>query len=141
MDEAFDEVLLRERLVAELGSGFAALALALATVGLAGVVAYGVSRRVREIGVRMALGANPSAVVRLVLRDALAMVVVGVVVASPLALVVGRAMGALLYGIAPGDPLTLAGAALLLLGAGAGAAALPAWRAARVHPATSLRAD
>jgi ABC-type lipoprotein release transport system permease subunit len=141
MDEAFDEVLLRERLVADLGAAFAALALALAAVGLAGVVAYGVSRRVREIGVRMALGARGGDVVRLVLRDAMTMVALGIVVASPLALVAGRAMGALLYGVAPGDPRALGGAALVLLGAGAAAAAYPAWRAARVHPATSLRAD
>ncbi|AHG89576.1 permease [Gemmatirosa kalamazoonensis] len=141
MDEAFDEVLLRERLVATLGAGFALLALTLAMVGLAGVVAYGVARRVREIGVRMALGARRPRIVWLVLRESLAMVGAGVVVASPLALVLGRAMGALLYGVAPTDPRVLVGSALALLAAGAAAAALPAWRASLVHLATSLRSD
>jgi len=141
MDEAFDEVLLRERLVAGLGAGVAGLALGLAMVGLAGVVGYGVARRVREIGVRMALGARRAGIVWLVLRESLAMVGLGVLVASPLALAVGRAMGALLYGVAPTDPRVLVGAAAALLLSGAAAAAFPAWRAARVHPASSLRAE
>ena len=111
MDEAFDEALLRERLVASLGAGFAALALALATVGLAGVVGYGVARRVREIGVRMALGAHRTGIVWLVLRESLSMVALGVALAAPLALVVGRAMGALLFGVAPADLRVLLGAA------------------------------
>src|SRR5207244_3693117 len=104
MDEAYDEVFLRERLVAALASICASLALALAMVGLAGLVGFSVARRTREIGVRMALGAQRTAVVWLVLRGALAVAAVGVVIGGPLALGAGRALRSLLYGIAPASP-------------------------------------
>jgi putative ABC transport system permease protein len=141
MEDAYDEVLLRERLAAGLATACAALALGLAMVGLAGLVGYSVAQRTREIGVRMALGAHRSNVVWLVLRGALTMVAIGVIIGAPLALSAGRALGSLLYGISATNVLLLVSAATALLGVGAAASAVPAWRASRVDPATSLRAD
>jgi ABC-type antimicrobial peptide transport system permease subunit len=141
VNDAYDLVILRERLAAGLASTCAALALALAMVGLAGLVGFSVARRTREIGVRMALGARRSSVVWLVLRGALVMVTIGVALGAPLALGAGRALSSLLYGIAAANVLLLGGAAVALLAVGAAASAVPAWRAARVDPVTALRAD
>jgi predicted permease len=141
MDDAFDEVLLRERLAAALASTCAMLALVLAMVGLGGLVGFSVARRTREIGVRMALGARRVSVVWLVLRGALAMAMVGVLIGGPLALGAGRALESLLYGIAPTSLLLLGGAASALVGVAMLASAAPAWRAARVDPVVALRSD
>jgi ABC-type lipoprotein release transport system permease subunit len=141
MEAAFDETILRERLAAAMAWASAALAVGLAMVGLAGLVGFSVSRRTREIGVRMALGARRASVVWLVLRGALTLVLIGVAIGTPLALGAGRALSVLLYGIAPTNVLLLAGAALALMSAGACASAIPAWRASRVDPVTSLRSD
>jgi predicted permease len=141
MEEAYDETILRERLAAALGATCAALALGLAMVGLCGVVGFAVVRRTREIGVRMALGAKRSGVVWLVLRSASILVGVGVISGAPLALGAGRALGALLFGIGPMNPVVFVGAAAALFVVGLIASAAPAWRASRVDPVTSLRAD
>jgi predicted permease len=141
MDEAFDEVLLRERLAAALASICAALSLALAMVGLSGLIAFSVSRRTREIGVRMALGARRSEVIWIVLRGTLVMAVLGVLLGGPLALAAGHALGALLYGIAPANFSLMLGAVVLLLVVSVVASAAPAWRAARVDPSIALRAE
>jgi len=120
-------------------SVFAALALLLTLVGLYGVLAYAVSRRRREIGIRMALGAQRGNVLRLVLREGLLLAVGGIAAGLLGALAVVRVMGTLLYGIRPTDPVTF-GAITLLLGAVALLACwLPARRAARVHPMEALR--
>jgi putative ABC transport system permease protein len=141
MEEAFDEVLLRERLAAALATASGALALLLAMVGLGGVVGFSVTRRTSEIGVRMALGARRSTVVWLVLRGALAMTAAGVLIGGPLALGAGRALQSLLYGVAPTNVLLVAGSAMGLVGVALLASAAPAWRAARVDPVIALRAD
>ena len=141
MDDAFDEVLLRERLAAALASTCALLALVLAMVGLGGLVGFSVARRTREIGVRMALGAQRVSVVWLVLRGALTMAMAGVLIGGPLALGAGRALQSLLYGIAPTSLLLLGGAAAALVGVAMLASAAPAWRAARVDPVVALRSD
>jgi ABC-type lipoprotein release transport system permease subunit len=141
MEESYDETILRERIAAGLGATCAALALGLAMVGLSGVVGLAVTRRTREIGVRMALGARRSGVVWLVLRGALVMVGLGVAIGAPLALGAGRTLGALLYGIGAANPFVLAAAAGGLLIVGILASAMPAWRASRVDPVISLRAD
>jgi predicted permease len=141
MDEALDEVLLRERLAAALASLCAALAMGLAMVGLAGLVGYSVARRTREIGIRMALGARGSGVVWLVLRGALMLVAAGAAIGGPLALVASRALESLLFGIAATNPVVPFGAVVALVGVGAIAAAFPAWRASRVDPVTALRSD
>jgi len=141
MDEAFDEVLLRERLAAALASSCAALALVLAMIGLTGLVGFSVARRTREIGVRMALGARRSGVVWLVLRDALGMVATGIVIGIPLALGTGHALRSLLYGIAPTNVVLLGITTAGLVAVAVLASAAPAWRASRVDPVIALRAD
>jgi predicted permease len=141
MDEAFDEVLLRERLGAGLASACAALGLLLAMVGLAGLVGFSITRRTREIGVRMALGARRAGILWLVLRGALAMALVGVVIGGPLALGAGAALRSMLFGVTPTSFAVLGGAAAALVAVAAAASALPAWRAARVDPVIALRAD
>jgi predicted permease len=141
MDESFNETILRERLAAGLSAACAALALGLAMVGLSGVVGFAVTRRTREIGVRMALGAQRSSVVWLVLRGALALVGIGVVIGVPLALGTGRTLGALLFGIGSKNMFVLGAAAAGLAIVSVIASAMPAWRASRVDPVTSLRAE
>jgi putative ABC transport system permease protein len=118
---------------------FAGLALLLAAVGLYGLVSFGAAQRVREMGIRIALGARPDALVRLMLRRGLALAVIGVMAGLGVSWLLGQALAGLLFGIPPDDPLTLSGAALLLLATAALAAWIPARRVARVDPAASLR--
>ena len=120
---------------------FAGLALALAVLGVYGVVSYAVARRTREVGIRIAVGAQPSAVVRLLMREGLTLVVIGAAIGLVLGLVVSRLLQTLLFGVQPGDPLTFVGAPLLLLTVGAVASLLPARRASRVDPARVLKAE
>jgi predicted permease len=141
MDEAYDEVVLRERLAASLASTSALLALGLAMVGLSGLIGFAVVRRTREIGVRMALGARRSGIVWMVLRGALATVGFGVAIGGPLAVAGGHVLSSLLYGVGATDLATIVGAMLGLAMTGILASALPAWRASRVDPVISLRAD
>ena len=141
MEDAFDEVLLRERLAAALASTCAVLALVLAMVGLGGLVGFSVARRTREIGVRMALGAQRASVVWLVLRGAFAMALGGVLIGCPLALGAGHALRSLLYGIAPTSVVLFGSAAGALVAVAMLASAAPAWRAARVDPVVALRSD
>ena len=140
-----DAVLGRERLVASLSTLFGALALLLAIVGLYGLLAFNVARRTNEMGIRMALGAARVRVVALVMREALALVAAGVAIGVPAALVVGRLaaskVAGLLFGVTATDPLTMAGAVVLLATAAAAAAYLPASRAARVDPMAALRSE
>jgi predicted permease len=130
-----------ERALAWLTGGFSVLALALAAAGLYGVLAYTCARRTREVGIRMALGASRSDVIRMVLREALTPVASGIAggLAAGAALV--RLMESTLYGVKAADPWVIAGACALITAAGAAAAAIPAWRAARVDPMTALRVD
>jgi predicted permease len=128
-----------DRLVASLTSAFGAIALLLACLGLYGTISYGVTRRVPEIGVRMALGASRPGVLWLVLREALVMVVAGACLGVPLAYAAGRGLRSLLYGIPPGDPVSFAIASAGLLAVATVAAFLPAWRASRIDPMVALR--
>jgi ABC-type antimicrobial peptide transport system permease subunit len=118
---------------------FAALALLLALVGIYGVVAYMVTQRTREIGVRVALGAQRTDVIRLVLGGGLRLVGVGVAVGLAASLALTRLMESFLYGVKPTDALTFGGASLLLMGVAALAAWIPARRAAGVDPLIALR--
>ncbi|MFI5229759.1 MAG: ABC transporter permease [Gemmatimonadales bacterium] len=118
-----------------------AIALVLGAVGIYGVVSYAVSLRTREIAVRIALGADPAGIRRMISRQALSVAMVGVLGGVAGALLVTRALAALLVGVSPIDPPTLAIAALLLLGVALGASWLPARRAAGVDPAQTLRAE
>jgi putative ABC transport system permease protein len=119
---------------------FASLALALAAIGVHGVLSYDVARRVREIGIRMALGAERGAVLRLIVGRALALAAIGVAIGSAGAFALSRTLSTLLFGVTSYDPATFAAAAGLLTLVALAAAAVPAWRAARVDPAAALRA-
>jgi predicted permease len=139
LSEQVDQSLLQERLVATLSLFFGLLALVLACIGLYGVMSYDVARRTHEIGIRMALGANAAHVVRLVLRQTLLWVVLGVAIGLGAAMATTRWVKSLLFGLKPNDPLTIGLAALTLLAVAAIAAYLPARRAARVDPLVALR--
>jgi ABC-type antimicrobial peptide transport system permease subunit len=134
-----NESLAQDRLVAMLSGFFGALALLLAGLGLYGVTAYAVARRRAEIGIRMALGAAPGAVVRLVLSRVLLPVGLGVLAGASLSLWASTFVSTLLYGLQPRDPPTLAGAGVTLAAVGALSGWLPAWRASRIDPADVLR--
>ena len=122
-------------------TGFASLSLLLALLGVYGVLSYATAERTREIGVRMALGARPGDVVRMVLGGGARLAVVGLVVGAALFLAVGRVLRGLLYGVRPEDPLTLAAAVMLLAAAAGFACWIPARRASRVSPMVALRAE
>jgi predicted permease len=139
LETQLDESLSQERLVATLSSWFGAFALLLAAIGLYGVLAYNVTRRTNEIGLRMALGAQRGGVIWMVLREALLLVGMGVAVGVPLALVLARSVSSLLYGLKPTDALTISAAAIILLAVGAVASYLPARRASCVDPMEALR--
>ena len=131
--------LIFDRMVAFLATVFGALATLLAAVGLYGVMAYSVARRTREIGLRMALGASNRTIVWLVMREALLLFGAGAAIALPCAWGLTRLLRAQLYGIAPGDPLSLALATLALAAAAALSGYVPAFRAARIDPIGALK--
>ncbi|MFW6201631.1 MAG: ABC transporter permease [Gemmatimonadota bacterium] len=141
IEDAVADDLARPRFMLMLVGLFAVLAVILAVVGIYGVVAYVVSRRTREIGIRMAMGATTGRVLGLVLRQGVRPAAIGVVIGLGLALVGTRTLRGLLYGVEPHDPLTLTGVALLLLAATGAACLLPARRAARIPPAIALREE
>ena len=141
MTDVVDTSLATPRLTGSLLSIFAGLALLLAGVGVAGVLSYLVSRRRREIGIRMALGASRANVLALVIRRGVAYAGAGIVVGAVAALYLTRLMEGLLYGVAPRDPMTFAAVTLLLLGIAVAASAVPAIRASRVDPLEALRGD
>jgi putative ABC transport system permease protein len=129
------------RFAMQLVGGFALLALVLAAIGIYGVMAYLVSQRTREIGIRMALGARPASVVGLVVSYALALAVGGVLVGIVGAAVLTRLIAGMLFGVSPSDPLTFATIALTLIATALAATLTPARRAARVDPMVALRAE
>ncbi|HET8646098.1 MAG TPA: FtsX-like permease family protein, partial [Vicinamibacteria bacterium] len=120
---------------------FAGLALLLAGIGIHGVTAYAVARRTREIGVRMALGARAADVLRLVLRQALSLAVLGLLAGLAGALALRRLVAGMLFGVGPSDPLTLAGVAAAAVAVAVLASLAPARRAAHVDPAEALRCE
>jgi predicted permease len=131
----------RERLLLRLCIGFGALAILLAGVGLYGTLAYTVSRRTREIGVRIAFGAQRGTMLRMVVGDALRLAAVALVVGVPLSLAAGYPLRAFLFGVAATDPAALAGACLVLIGTTLLASYFPARRAAAVDPVVALRCE
>ena len=129
------------RFFATIAGGFAVMALVLAAIGIYGVMAYGVSQRTAEIGVRLAVGATGADVFRLIVGEGLRLAAVGIAFGVAGAFVVGRWLSTLLFGVTPTDPVTLAGAALLLVSIAAVASFVPAFRATRVDPIVALRVD
>jgi len=120
-------------------SVFGLLALVLASIGLYGILAYSVNQRKREIGLRMALGATQGSVLRLILKEGMALVLTGVLIGLAVALLVDRLLSSMLYGVSAGDPVSIAGAAVVLLAVALLACFLPARGASRVDPLVALR--
>ncbi len=141
MTEVVDASLATPRLTGSLFSIFAGLALLLAGVGVAGVLSYLVSRRRREIGIRMALGASRANVLGLVVRRGVAYAGAGIVAGALAALFLTRVLEGLLYGVAPRDPVTFAAVVAILFAIAAAASAIPAFRASRVDPLEALRSE
>jgi predicted permease len=139
LTDQVNATLTQERVVAMLSGFFGALALLLAGLGLYGVTSYAVSRRRTEIGIRMALGAAPGGVIRLVLARVTVLVGIGVIAGAGVSLWASKFVATLLYGLEPRDPVTLIAAAMVLGAVGAAAGWLPAYRASRIDPAEVLR--
>jgi predicted permease len=131
--------MVRERMMASLAGGFGVLALVLACVGLYGLLAYRVTQRTKEIGIRMAIGAQRAHVVAMILKGATRLVVFGIVIGLPAAWMASRWVESMLFGMTASDPAATAGAVLVLLAVAQLAAHVPAWRAARVDPLPALR--
>lgn len=141
MERRLESSLSRQRFTMQLLGLFSGVALTLAAIGVYGVVTVLVSQGTREIGVRMALGASPGAILGLVVRHGLALTAVGVGIGLLLALALGRVMRSLLFGVGSADPWTLGPVALLMGAVALIASAVPAWRATRIDPIDSLRAE
>ena len=141
MDQMLDGSIARERMSMLIFAVFAIVALALASIGLYGVVAHGVTERTHEIGVRMALGADARHVLGLVVRQGVTMALVGTAIGVAGALALSRWMQALLFGVTATDPVTFATVVAVLLAVATAACCIPAWRATRVDPTTALRAE
>jgi putative ABC transport system permease protein len=141
LEEHVDESLGHEHLMAMLSSLFAALAVMLACVGLYGVMAYTVARRTNEIGVRIALGASPVQILRMVTSESAVLIGVGVALGLPIALSAARVISGQLYGLRSTDTATIAGTIFLLAAAGAVASYIPARRATKVDPMMALRQE
>lgn len=139
MDEQLNQRLTTERMLSHLSIGFALLATLLALVGLYGVLAFLVARRTKEIGIRMALGAERGGVVRLVLAEVATLILVGIAAGVAVGLMSAKYVESQLFGVKAMDPMVFALSALLLLSAALAAGMIPAWRAARIDPILALR--
>jgi ABC-type antimicrobial peptide transport system permease subunit len=139
VESQLDETLLTDRLIAMLSAGFGLLATLLASVGLYGVMAFVVARRKKELGIRLALGAQPGLLIWLVMREVLVLLAIGLAIGVPAALGLGRYVASQLYGIEPQDPgialATVAGLSMVSAAAGL----IPAYRASRIDPILALR--
>jgi len=141
MNDVVNESLAQERLIAQLASFFSLFALLLACLGLYGLMSYSVTRRTSEIGIRMAVGARAADVIRLVMKETMRLVVIGVATGLSAALATTRLISSLLFGLTPNDPVTIAGAALLMIAVAALAGYLPARKASQVDPLMALRSE
>jgi putative ABC transport system permease protein len=141
MDEQVEKSISNERMIEVLALAFGMLATLLAGVGLYGVLSYTTMQRTREIGIRMALGSTRLAISGLVVREMVRLGLIGVIVAVPCAMLLGRALRSQLFGVSSADPLTLTGVVLLMGVVGLAAALVPARRAANVEPMEALRAE
>jgi len=134
-----DETLLTDRLIALLSAGFGFLATLLASIGLYGVMAFVVARRRKELGIRLALGAQPGLVIWLVMKEVLILLGIGLAVGIPAAIALGRFVSTQLYGIQPGDPSIAFATTVLLAMVSVAAGLIPARRASRIDPILALR--
>jgi predicted permease len=141
LGDQVDDSLVEERLVASLSGMFGVLALVLSCVGLYGLMAYMVSRRTVEIGVRMALGAERGEIARMVIGETMLLVAVGLAIGVPAAMGASRLIASQLFGLKPGDPLTIFGACAVMVAVTVLASWLPARRAASVNPIQALRSE
>jgi predicted permease len=139
LESQLDQTLLRDRLVALLSAGFGLLATLLASVGLYGVMAFVVARRKKELGIRLALGAQPGYVIWMVMREVLLLLAIGLALGIPSAIALGRFVSSQLYGIDPSDPWIAGATVLLLAVVSALAGLIPARRASRIDPILALR--
>ena len=139
LESQLDETLLTDRLIAMLSAGFGFLATLLASVGLYGVMAFVVARRKKELGIRLALGAQPGFVIWIVMREVLLLLAIGLAIGVPAALLLGRYVAAQLYGIQANDPLIASSTVVLLSVVSAAAGLIPARRASRIDPILALR--
>ncbi|HEU5415765.1 MAG TPA: FtsX-like permease family protein [Candidatus Angelobacter sp.] len=139
VSEEMDQQVFMEKLVAQLSSAFAILAVLLACAGIYGLLSYEVTRRTREIGIRMAIGAQRTHVIGMIVRQGLMLAILGALIGSAASLGASRLLQSLLYGVRAGDPLTLMFVALLVLLVGLLACFLPARRATNVDPLVALR--
>ena len=139
LEAQLDETLLSDHLIALLSAGFGLLATILASIGLYGVMAFVVVRRRKELGIRLALGAQPASVIWLVMREVLLLLAIGLAVGIPAAIGAGRYISAQLYGIQPNDPFIAISTTVLLAVVSAAAGLIPARRASRIDPILALR--
>jgi ABC-type antimicrobial peptide transport system permease subunit len=139
LEAQLDETLLTDRLIALLSAGFGLLATVLASIGLYGVMAFVVARRRKELGIRLALGAQPGLVIWMVMREVLLLLSIGLAVGIPAALALGRFVSSQLYGIQPNDPRMAVWTVVLLTVVSAVAGMIPAHRASRIDPILALR--
>jgi hypothetical protein len=141
LDDVVDRALLRERMIAVLATFFGGLALVLVSMGLYGLMAYAVAQRRREMGIRMALGADAPAIVCVVVGEGLKVTIVGVAVGGVIALASTRLIQSQLFGVSAHDSITFVGSALVLLAVAILACLIPAVRAAATDPMVSLRTE
>jgi predicted permease len=139
LEAQLDETLLTDRLIALLSAGFGLLATVLASIGLYGVMAFVVARRRKELGIRLALGAQPGLVIWMVMREVLLLLSIGLLVGIPAAMALGRLVSAQLYGIQPNDPWMAGWTMMLLTAVSTAAGLIPAHRASRIDPILALR--
>ena len=139
LEGQLDETLMTDRLIALLAAGFGLLATVLASIGLYGVMAFVVARRRKELGIRLALGAEPNGVIWLVMKEVLLLLAIGLAIGIPTALALGRFVASQLYGIEARDPFTATATLLLLTLVSAAAGLIPAHRASRINPILALR--
>lgn len=141
MDEVVGAAVSRPRLIATIAGIFAGFALLLAAIGIYGVMAYSVSTRKQEMGIRLALGASPEDILRLIVGQGMRMTLIGVGVGIAVSLALTRLLANLLFGVGAADPLVFTGASLVLMGTAFFACYLPARRATRVDPISALRCE
>ncbi len=141
MDQVADESIATPRFAFSLVGLFAGLAIVLAAIGIYGVISYSVSQRIPEFGLRLALGAQPGSVLRMVLLQAMRLAVGGAAIGLGIALLLARVMSSMMYDVSPADPLTFAFVVTMVIAIALLACYLPARRAARANPMVALRAD